>query len=645
MISGPFRSAPIVLRVLLGVVLSAYVATALAAPEFPAATRLSALVLFAITLWRPAAGMVAVAAVAPAGMLLARAPLSAAELLAWSFLAGWLLAVWRPLGVEASSREVRVAVALYAAVAVASWIAVVIKSAAGIAPDALPRFLWQSIPPNYLVFSSPSPAGRRLAQTLGGLGVFIAAAALSRGREPLIRRLAYALVASTATLAVLTAIAVARDWAKVDYGAWYLLRYVHGERFSLHMDDLNAAGSLYILGGLVAAALAMTEHRRRVLWIGAIAVMIPALGLSGSRTAAAGALIVGGILLFSTRLQWRPSRGHLAVVVVLALAVAGGTMVVTMQRGDARGSAGMSLRLRAQFLQTSARMIATAPILGVGIGQYLPRSPEFMPAALRAIYPAENAHNFFVQQFAELGVIGGALFVGLIWVGLARAWGAIPGRASGAALGLLAGTAAYLLTCVTGHPLLVPEAAIPFWIAFGAVAALAPAAQAWPVSRRTAITTAITLFLLLTVSVGIKAAAYRRGVGMKVARGLHGQEIGPDGTRFSWATEHAVLWVLPDPGFLTVPLRAPDFLHRKRPFVADIFVDGRPTARAEVPPGEWVRVSIALRRQSAGPARRIDVRVNQWWTARKDRDPSDTDTRPMSVMVGEVRLERTTGER
>src|SRR5215207_5069457 len=35
---------------------------------------------------------------------------------------------------------------------------------------------------------------------------------------------------------------------------------------------------------------------------------------------------------------------------------------------------------------------------------------------------------------------------------------------------LFAGTAAYVLTCATGHPLLVPEAALPFWAAFGAVA-------------------------------------------------------------------------------------------------------------------------------------------------------------------------------
>jgi hypothetical protein len=33
--------------------------------------------------------------------------------------------------------------------------------------------------------------------------------------------------------------------------------------------------------------------------------------------------------------------------------------------------------------------------------------------------------------------------------------------------------AAYLLTCVTGHPFLVVEAAVPFWASLGAGVALA----------------------------------------------------------------------------------------------------------------------------------------------------------------------------
>ena len=56
-------------------------------------------------------------------------------------------------------------------------------------------------------------------------------------------------------------------------------------------------------------------------------------------------------------------------------------------------------------------------IFGVGVGHYFDRSSEFMPEELRRIYGNENAHNYFAQQFAEVGVVGGLLFIWLIVLG------------------------------------------------------------------------------------------------------------------------------------------------------------------------------------------------------------------------------------
>ena len=113
-------------------------------------------------------------------------------------------------------------------------------------------------------------------------------------------------------------------------------------------------------------------------------------------------------------------------------------------------------------------MLASAPVLGVGVGQYLPRSAEFMPAELRAIYPFENAHNYVAQEFAELGIVGGLAFLSLVAAGLLAGWRAVRDpRTHTAVTALFAASAGYLLTCVTGHPLLVLEAALPFWVVFG----------------------------------------------------------------------------------------------------------------------------------------------------------------------------------
>ena len=96
--------------------------------------------------------------------------------------------------------------------------------------------------------------------------------------------------------------------------------------------------------------------------------------------------------------------------------------VLVDPQSQAEGSAEQSVNLRSQFLLTSARMFASAPGFGVGVGRYFERSAEFMTPELRDLYGNENAHNYFAQQFAELGLVGGLLFVWLIGTVLTHGW-------------------------------------------------------------------------------------------------------------------------------------------------------------------------------------------------------------------------------
>jgi O-antigen ligase len=140
----------------------------------------------------------------------------------------------------------------------------------------------------------------------------------------------------------------------------------------------------------------------------------------------------------------------------------------------ATGSATLSLAIRAEFLETSLRMWATSPVLGVGVGTYYERSGQFMPPGIAAIYGRENAHNYYLQTAAELGVIGLVLFLWWLGAALARLWQGAQGRPrDGVLLAVSCACGAYLLTCVTGHPFLVVEAAVPFWASLGAGVALA----------------------------------------------------------------------------------------------------------------------------------------------------------------------------
>ncbi len=627
-------------RLLVGATLAWWVLAAAAVPEMPAAATVAAAAVAAATVWRPGAGLLMVAALTPAAALLAPPPARAAELLAWSLLAAWLLCMWRPLAARDSSDEARPgAVALpallYAAALAASWIALTIAGAPGVPAAALPWFVLYSIPPDHLVLSSPEPETWTVLHSLTGVALLLASMAIVRGDPRLRRGLVWTLVASLTVLAVVTLVDVASQWAAQGYGGAFLLRYMRGERISVHLGDLNAAGSLYVLAGLMAAAAALLEPRQRAVWLPAFVPIVPALGLTGSRTSVLAGL--GGLLLLAlAQRRWRLTRRQIGVLIALVglLTVAG--LATFDWQSDVRGSAGRAVSLRSQFLETSGRMFASSPVYGVGIGRYFDRSAAFMPDALRELYGNENAHNYFVQQFAELGLIGGLLFAWLVWALVAAGWTAVRDPASppsAAVVGLFAASGAYLLTCLTGHPLLVPEAAFPFWVAAGALVATAgraPARAHWRVAA------VVVVGLLLVTGMARAASSYARVTAPPTESGFHGVETAPDGTAFRWMTRHAVSYVPPGAGFVRLRLHAPPEADASRPLVVETTLAGRIVDRRELPPQRWVTYDLPAAEPVDAPFRRIDLRTNQQWM-QETRLGRRAAQRPVAVMVGELR--------
>ena len=620
------------LRLLVGAALLWCVALAVSAPELPRVCAVAAAVIFAITLWRPGPGLILVVGLAPAGALFASPPAHAAELFAWAFLAGWFLRLWRPLTTAAWPRAILIPAALYCGAVVASWLALALSGAAGVPPPALPLFLLQSIPQDHLILSSPEAATSTLLQIVTGVAIFLAALGLTRDDPRLLRSMAWALVASLAVLALATLLDVIRQWAIAGYGAEFLLRYVRGERFSLHLPDLNATGSLYVLAALTAITLALFDRERRTRWIGLLLVMLPALWLAGSRTSFVAAIAGLGILA-AAQSRWQPTRRHaVAGAAVLLVGLAAAALVADW-RIDVGESAGRAVNLRSQFSETSARMFISSPVFGVGVGRYFDRSAEFMSDELRGLYGNENAHNYFFQQFAELGVVGGLLFVWLVAAVVFRGWRDIrqSSAGDGVLVGLFAGAAGYLLTCLTGHPLLVSEAALPFWAAFGAVAGTGRAGMpARGVHGAVALVTAA----LLMIGIGQAAASYARTNTMPPEQGFHGLETAADGTRFRWMTRHGVTYIPDGPGFVRLTLRTPD-QRLLRPLIVETMVAGRVADRRELPRGRWVTYDIPIRQAEPLPFRRVDLRVNQSWVedVRLGRRAAQ---RPIAVMVGET---------
>ncbi len=632
------------LRLLIGAALAWCVALNVAAGETPLVADLAAVTVVLCTAWRPAYGVTAVLVLAPAGMLLAPVPARVAELLAWTFVAILLLRPW-PASRERNSPDqahVRTPALLFAACVVASWAGLMIGGAAGVERGAIPRLLAHTIRADHLLYSSAEPETWTMLQVLAGLALCVAAMRVARLDRETARIAAWGVVASGVLLALLTEVDVLRDWSR--YGGWFLWRYVEGERFSLHLADLNAAGSQYVLSGLAAVALAVGDRPRRWMWIAAGVVMLPGLWLTGSRSAALGAILIGAsvIPLARRRVRARATRAGAAAIVVLAVGTVGATMVAATQSAE-QGSAMGALRMRVEFLVTSGRMFVSAPAFGVGIGRYHERSAEFMPSSLRAIYPFENAHNYFAQQFAELGLVGGALFLWLIGAGVRAGWKGLTGMdgASAPLLALVAGSIGYLLTCVTGHPLLVPEAAVPFWGAFGVMIgassqfARMTAREDFGYARKIV---AALVVLLLVASVTLHARRYAEISTPPTEQGFHETETSRDGVRFNWMTRHGVFYIGSQPGFLVIPVRTPDLpTARPQPFVVDVDVAGSQVGSYTIEPGRWNELRIGVRDRARTPFRRVDLRANQHWTRRRDLRLRDDDDMPRSVMVGEVR--------
>jgi len=129
------------------------------------------------------------------------------------------------------------------------------------------------------------------------------------------------------------------------------------------------------------------------------------------------------------------------------------------------------------------------PVLGVGLGNFQTASVAFIPPDVVAYFPpaavGENAHNNFLQVLAELGVPGLAAFIWLLASPLRAGWRAVrSGHGAPELVGLAAGIGAFLLTCLTGHPLLSGPVTVVFFLCLGLLSGLSGGTRPIPVTAR-----------------------------------------------------------------------------------------------------------------------------------------------------------------
>jgi putative inorganic carbon (hco3(-)) transporter len=164
-----------------------------------------------------------------------------------------------------------------------------------------------------------------------------------------------------------------------------------------------------------------------VTWIGQI-MLLDGIALTGSRT---GILIlaVGLVaILLSPTSKIRPQR-----VIVPAIIAFGIYMVIPSTYWDSMWNSifpaieegSDTVGVRYELWETAMRMVQDKPITGVGITQYVPNVTRYSDP-LSSTVRVTGAHSIYFTVIAETGVIGFALFVGMlasaIFYALRAAW-------------------------------------------------------------------------------------------------------------------------------------------------------------------------------------------------------------------------------
>ncbi len=242
---------------------------------------------------------------------------------------------------------------------------------------------------------------------------------------------------------------------------------------ALHPDP-NAAGSYFAVALVAALVIGL---RQRSIWV--LVGVTPLVGLAfllaGSRAAMGAVVVVFGARALR---RARPERRWLVAGLALVIggAVLAGVWVMTA-RSHARVSAAVEVRV--QMTRVAWRMIRHDPVFGVGIGDYVRASRRFMTPdmalLLRFAPEGENAHDNFLQVGAELGLPALAAFLWLVLpVPLSVWWSRSARPVSVYQEGLAAGLAAFLVSAVLGHPLLIFQVAAAFFLTLGLAAGLMP---------------------------------------------------------------------------------------------------------------------------------------------------------------------------
>lgn len=223
----------------------------------------------------------------------------------------------------------------------------------------------------------------------------------------------------------------------------------------VHPVTFGDQTALAALGGLCWLTRVPDQERRKIfLALAVTAMCAAALVLSQTRAAllafGVGAVVVG----------WLEPRARLRAALAVGLGGLGAAAdnwvrydrAAIVKKIAASGDVASTIsgpRTRYILGRTAWRMFLDHPWTGVGPGHYLTEFPHYFTGTLEWQTSWASAHNLYLQQLAERGLLGETVLLALLALLLVRAWRAARAHGAAASLWAAAAVPAFLVMNVT----------------------------------------------------------------------------------------------------------------------------------------------------------------------------------------------------
>lgn len=217
----------------------------------------------------------------------------------------------------------------------------------------------------------------------------------------------------------------------------------------MHPVTFGEVTALGALGGLCWLSRERKTGAARATALAATALAAAALALSQTR-AALLALGVGAVAA-----AWLEPRARRWAAAGLGLGTVGAALGEWLRYNDSSFGAGLSAsgaasrHIRYVLWDVAWRMFRDHPWTGVGPGHYRTEYPRYFVGILDGNADWGSAHNLYLHQLAERGVVGGVVLAVLLGILLARAWRAARASSGAAALWAAAAVPAFLVMNAT----------------------------------------------------------------------------------------------------------------------------------------------------------------------------------------------------